>query len=259
MNFDRIIAVPSSKRLEAARARAEAKTLSGQLTLAKGLVGLSLPGMLMAGYRKISDEIAESKMEGMNVALLSRDQARQLKFAPGHPLEDHVYIEHPVVRGTYYPLAPFHRIVFEHKFSEALSLFVHLGAKRLRVICQHGWGREFAGKLSITLPATDAVEAGIDGQSGTQSKLLFEGVFNPSAPPTLPDQQAWFEYEPLWRSLADARLRANVETFSLEVTYDDDFGVSGSLKGQVQAAGFNIGGSFQEHLATSWRIDASFV
>lgn len=259
MKFKRVIAIPSDRRLALQRERAESKTLDGQLKQARRILTQSIPATAMEAYRKVKTEISEMKCDGENVTFLSREQVHDFTFPPGHPVVDHVYVEHPVLAGTYYPLATFHRIVFEHKFSEALSVLIHLGAKHLRVVCKHGWGREFATNLNLTLPSGEAMQTSANGTSATSSMLLFEASLNPTAPAALPKQLFWFPYEYTWRVLAEARLKSNLQEASLSVNYDDNFGVSASLNGRVQEAGLAIGGDFHEHLATSWKIECKFA
>ncbi|HEV6966166.1 hypothetical protein [Roseateles sp.] len=259
MNFNKVIAIPSDRRLAMKREHAELKTFRGQVKQTGRFFMQSLPATVMELYKKVKTDISEVKDDGSVVAFLSRDQVRDFTFPPGHPILDQVYVEHPVLAGTYYPLAPFHRIVFEHKFSEALSLLIHLGAKELRVVFQQGWGRDFAANLNIPLPSGGAMEVSMNGKSATMSMLLFEASLNPTAPAHLPAQLFWFPHEPTWRALAEARLKSNLQRISLAVNYDDDFGVSASLKGHAQAIGLAIGGNFHEHQATSWKIEGSFA
>src|SRR4051812_17600419 len=70
-------------------------------------------------------------------------------FPPGHPQAGTVYFESPVLPETFYPAADFHRLTFEHKFSEALRLLVGLGVREVVVEHVTGWAREFASSLSV--------------------------------------------------------------------------------------------------------------
>ena len=50
-----------------------------------------------------------------------------------------------------------------------------------------------------------------------------------------------------------------MQQFSLNVVYDDDFGVNAGLKMRAQKAGLEIGGAFEDHMATTWKIHGKFV
>ena len=127
------------------------------------------------------------------------------------------------------------------------------------MISQYGWGRDFAANLNVCLDSGEVKEAVLNGNSATSSMLLFEASLNPTTPAALPEQLSWFSHEPTWQALAEARLKSNLQKISLSVNYDDDFGVSASLRGHVQAVGLSIGGVFHEHLATNWKIEGTFA
>lgn len=86
-----------------------------------------------------------------------------LKFPLGHPRNGVLYIGHPAKPDVYYTMAEFHRVTFEHKFSEATSLLMHLGATKIRVGHVTGWSKEFSGRISAPLGMADSsgeIEAG---------------------------------------------------------------------------------------------------
>src|SRR5262249_36015264 len=62
---------------------------------------------------------------------ITYDETKALKFPPGQPRELVVYIGHPAMENVYYPAAQFHRMTFEHKFSEAIKLLMALGATEI--------------------------------------------------------------------------------------------------------------------------------
>jgi hypothetical protein len=47
--------------------------------------------------------------------------------------------------------------------------------------------------------------------------------------------------------------------FSLDVRYEDDFGVNAGLKVQALNAGLEIGGNFEDHQSMVWRMKGSFA
>ena len=54
------------------------------------------------------------------------------------------------------------------------------------------------------------------------------------------------------------RLKRKMKTFALELHYNDNFGITASLSGKAEGVGFDIGGSFEEHTATTWKISGEF-
>ncbi len=49
-----------------------------------------------------------------------------------------------------------------------------------------------------------------------------------------------------------------LRNFSVTVTYEDDFGVNADLKAAAERAGLDLGGTFEDHQATVWRIVGQF-
>lgn len=59
--------------------------------------------------------------------------------------------------------------------------------------------------------------------------------------------------------IADGRINFGLREFNLNITYDDDFGVNAGLKVAVKKVGLDIGGSFEDHQSTVWRLEGSFA
>jgi len=74
--------------------------------------GQTLNGQAVRRLRKVQSNLIE----------------RLLKFPPGHPLYDIVYVGHPLEPSVYVPMAGFHHFLFEEKFNELLTLLWSLGA-----------------------------------------------------------------------------------------------------------------------------------
>lgn len=161
---------------------------------------------------------------------------------------------------VYYTIAEFHRITFEHKFSEAIRLLMYLGANQLRVEHVRGWSREFSNRLSVPLAqATAAVTGHVESARGSQVQLLYEAELAGTQEPKLPDSLVWYPHESTWRIIAEGRLQFELQQFSLNVVYEDDYGVNAGLRASASKAGFDLGGNFEDHEATTWRISGSFL
>lgn len=201
---------------------------------------------------------AKARESGVDLLQIGHSEALALQFPPGHPREQTMYVAHPAIPTVYYTAASFHRMAFEHKFSEAVRLLMGLGASHIVVEHVHGWSREFSTTLSAGLPQGEAkVTSGRN--SSESSKLLFEAVLKNKKSPALPHGMVWYEHEPTWQAVATGRLEYGMQQFSLNVVYEDDFGVNAGLKVRAQKAGLELGGSFEDHMATTWKIHGKFT
>ena len=69
----------------------------------------------------------------------------------------------------------------------------------------------------------------------------------------------WYPREEGWQSLVKQRLEHGLETFNLELTYEDDYGVDAKVKGMTfLGQHLELGGNFVEHEQTRWRMSGQF-
>jgi len=226
------------------------------VSLALGRPGVWLGVEAVRGLMKAWSRL---RSDGIRLLQVGKSESNLLDFPPGHPREQVVYVGHPAIPTAYYTAADFHRVTFEHKFSEAIDLLIHLGAKEIRVGHVTGWSREFAADLSVPISHTGSsagVEAGGKQQSGKH--LLFEAKLPGEVKPALPDILWWYPHERTWQSIANGRLGFGLRNFSLSVSYDDDFGVNAGLKVSTKKVGLDVGGNFEDHVATTWNISGEF-
>lgn len=199
------------------------------------------------------------RANGCDVAPVNAATASALKFPTGHPRRHTLYAAHPTGELTYYPFAGFHRFAFEHKYFEACRLLASLGASKIEVAVEKGWSAEYAAKAGFSWQAVP-VAAGGGSTRGARYAVAFTGHYAPSAAPAIPRDLVWYPHEPNWQIIADGRLHHNLRQFSLELRYEDDFGVHAGLHGRlaVLPAGLDLGGSFARHEATVWRLSGEF-
>ena len=183
----------------------------------------------------------------------------ELVLPPGHPRGGVVYVGNPVDPPRYYPAATFHRMTFEHKLAEAVRLLMALGATALEVRHVAGRSREWAGHIDVPIPSKGVVVGGLgSGSESSSSALLFRATLAGGREPSLPDDLDWYPHEPTWRQVADGRMHYGLREFELAVRYDDDFGVRGGLQATAAKLGAGLGGAFEEHRSTEWRISGTF-
>ncbi|MET3916844.1 hypothetical protein ABID97_003626 [Variovorax sp. OAS795] len=203
------------------------------------------------------DAWVKARDSGLNVMQISNTEASQLSFPPGHPRPGTLYVAHPATSTVYYTTAMFHRMAFEHKFTEAVELLMSLGASHIEVEHVHGWSREFSATMATLVPTVSA-EASASSNTARSSSLLFKADFDNDHEPSVPSDLAWYAHEPTWRSIAHGRLKYGMKEFSLGVSYQDDYGVNAGLKLKAEKAGLDMGGAFEDHLRTTWTISGSF-
>jgi hypothetical protein len=202
---------------------------------------------------------ARARERGVDVLTISRTEAQVLRLPPGHPRDRVLYVGHPAAENLYYPAAGFHRLTFEHKFAEAIRLLMSLGATELEVQHLYGWSNEFAANLDVPL-ASAGIGVGVKGgrKQSEGSSALFRATLRGSESPSIPADVVWYPHEQTWQPVAEGALRYGLRDFELTVRYDDDYGVDAGLKLAVEKAGLDVGGSFQEHVSTSWKISGKF-
>lgn len=179
------------------------------------------------------------------------------RFPPGHPRLREIYAAHPAEDGTYYPISDFHRANFESKISEAIRLLTALGANTIDANYVKGWDRGFLANLDFEAEG-QGIKAGTSVKNSTSSKLLFNAKLEGSDTPSIPRDLAWYEYEPLWRAIGEARINGKLKNFSLSVSYVDDFGINADLSANILSNGFGISSEFTDKVDTTWVLTGAF-
>ncbi|MGD9818165.1 MAG: hypothetical protein AB7V04_05620 [Desulfomonilaceae bacterium] len=214
--------------------------------------------LIVEGVKYIIKTYQDARNKGLNIRMVPKKWISSFNLPPGHPRDAVLYVAHPAVKEIYVPAADFHRFTFEHKFSEALSLLMHLGAKEIRVEHLNGWKYEFSSRLSAGIPkaSIELDESGINAHS--PRSLLYEAELEGKNTPILPEELVWFFHEPTWQKVAEGRMKFGLKKFSLQLHYEDDFGVNAGLKVKAENVGLDLGGKFQNHESTTWSINGSF-
>lgn len=238
------------------RASEEPRSFKVQLlaSLATGFVGPA--GLIIEGlelYKK-------ARASELEILLVSRTEAKTLRFPVGHPRDRLVYVGHPADPGVYVPMADFHRFLFEHKMAEALRLVRSLGAREIEIEHITGWRNRDEVGIGLSLPIVDTVDAKLEAaRSAAQGRRILSRMsLQPTLDAYVPDGLVWYDHEPLWKEVAQARVEGGLQSFQLDVTYADDFGVTAGLKASVAKVGLEVGGSFTEHRSTIWRLGGTF-
>lgn len=265
---DRQLVVVAEDAIVAAARQAEIESLTKQNSVDWGKIASVAIGLTLGGTGSLAVELGRAAVDawgrarasGLRILQVSKTEAAQLLFPPGHPRDGVLYIAHPAKAGLYYAAADFHRVAFEHKVAEAMELLMSLGATRVTVRHVKGWSREFAASLSVPLaPAGDAVSAGAKVTANEGRVILFEARLKGTTAPRLPGNLVWLPHEPTWQTIARGRLEYGLKDFSLSIIYQDDFGVHAGLKASVLKTGLDLGGKFEDHVATIWHMEGEFA
>jgi hypothetical protein len=203
-----------------------------------------------------------ARQSGLEILTVGQRDAAPLQLPPGHPRNRVVYAGSPVVPAVYYPAASFHRLTFEHKFAEAIRLLMALGATELEVEHVVGWSDAFAVDIAALVPTSSGIPVAggvnVARQRTTGQSALFHARLAGTTEPRLPDDLVWYPHEPTWQEVAKGRLDYGLQEFQLVVRYDDSYGIDAGLKVGAQQVGLDLGGAFQEHETTIWRIRGTF-
>jgi hypothetical protein len=188
------------------------------------------------------------------------DPSTQSAISLGHPLPNVVYAGDPEVAGLYYPVADFHRVLFESKVAEALRLLRWLGVTDVSVEYVEGFDRAGDVEFSIAPPAGTLGELGVGANqtSKERSGAKWTARYVPTAPPQIPTDLVWFNSEPLWQEVANARLESGLREFTLELNYTGDFGINANLTAKIASVGLEAGGKFTANKDTTWKVAGTF-
>ena len=113
----------------------------------------------------------------------------------------------PAVRNRYCTASDFHRMVFEHKFSEAVTLLMALGATAIEVHHVAGWTKEILGTMASAFDVAGVVDAALDAEMSSEKNegrsLILKADLGRGTPrePYLPDNMVWYPHEQLWQTV----------------------------------------------------------
>lgn len=204
--------------------------------------------------------IMDAREKGADLITLSYSDSKKLKliFPPGHPRENVVYAQHPANPLVYYTASSFHRQAFEHKFAEVITLLSSLGANEIKVEHVSGWDQDFSAGISVTAPSQDSASLGVGKKEGEKSAVLFDAKLQGHDAPVIPADLTWYPHESLWQAVANARVSNGLKNFNLSLTYSDDYGLNAGFKATIKGTGLDLGGKFEEHQSTVWKITGTF-
>ena len=225
------------------------------------IVAGAVAGAAFVGAVHLWKTRKQANSANLRFLVVTSSQAESLSFPNGHPLPNVVYAGDPGVAGNYYPVANFHRFVFEGKVAEAIRLLRSLGATEISVEYLEGFDRGAGVDFSISSPAGEGGEVGggVNRTNKASSGAKITMHLSPTMPARTPGDLIWFGSEPLWREVANARLESGLRAFTIDVNYTDDFGINANLKAKIISVGLELGGKFTEYKETAWKLSGTFA
>ena len=206
--------------------------------------------------------LARRRAAKVPLLVINSAEAGRLEFPPGHPRPRTIYAGHPLstLAARYFPVADFHRFVFEHKAAELLRMLAALGARRIEVSANEGWGQEMATTIATTSPLQDTagVTADVKVERSGERGLVYRATMQENNSRELPEDLSWLPHERTWQEVARARLHHALDEFHLGLTYRDDFGITADLAGSFTKFGLQLGGEFTRKVNTTWDVSGEF-
>ena len=202
----------------------------------------------------------QSRTKGLKVQkIIMREAIQFLTFPYGPPQLEIAYLQHPVSPLLYYPVAKFHRLVFEHKVAEAVAFLSALGANEISVAHVKGWSRATEGSFSCSPQAgKEKIEVSIGAQARAGENFEFRTSLQGHDKPVLLEDLVWYPHESTWQMLAKLRMEHGMKDFSLKISYEDDFQVNANLAAVIEGTGLQLGGKFEKHQSTEWILSGNF-
>lgn len=253
---------PGGRRLIVVQSDHEARILLGarvlrsdnwflNKTLEPARIGLGMLGLAGRAIKEAAS--AELPM----ISRLSLTDAKAYKMPAGHPVIGTVYAVHPCDDNRFYPVASFHSAVFQDKVNEAERLLACLGATRIEIEHVKGWDRNFTANAAAQVNGVDVSAEG-GRSSSSSSNLMYEADYDNDDAPFVPDDLHWYPHEQMWQTIVESRFKRGMRSFSLAISNEEDHNINAGLTAKLEKGGFQIGGTFKDHVATTWKMTGTF-
>jgi elongation factor Tu len=204
-----------------------------------------------------------------------------IKFALGRPQENRLYIANPVKPDEYVPYDNYEYILFMDKIRELELILQGLGATEITFTSMKGISLEEAEERNWNANVESSMKihsfSGGVSRAGTKQYMSNSDIrvdrvkrFNPVDRPYLPDNLHWFNSDPDWKALADARLNGNMLHFEQTISTTQVSTLDQQTQLDVNAAYenlvFKINANYHQERSfhvksneeTKWRITAEF-
>lgn len=204
-----------------------------------------------------------------------------IKFPYGQPTGNELYIANPVKPDEYVPYDNFEFTLFKDKILELKRLLRSLGATEITFTCKKGISIDEAERMESSVNAESGllghkVSGGYSSEEG-QNRMSSQGIkvdyierLDSYEYPSLPDRLHWYNSDPEWKDIVEARLHHNQLHFeqsistkqvsSLNEQSQED--INAAYKGLISHINVNYHHEREFHVKTTeetmWRITAEF-
>lgn len=191
-------------------------------------------------------QIPPQKIKKFLFATVNTLKATNWKFPMGHPVENSLYVSHPLRPNSYFLMDNFHKKCFDDKFSELIYLLESLGASYICVDVILGESISSTVKneknigVSLNLPIMDiSVKKQTcnedDNSHKVQSTGSWEMNLTPHGVPCVPEDLVWFHNEPIWQRCAQLCIKGNCNEFTINLDQKEEFYFNSKRYDQIEA------------------------
>lgn len=196
------------------------------------------------------------------IPLTKEEAGKLIKFPPGHPVANELYVGHPHEPNRYYPIETYEDHLFQSQVMELNHILQSLGAAKIiedrsvtstektgevkkseklasrqeesKVNAGLGIHSGSAGhKGESTNQDTSSSESGIQQESGR--RMATSQTFEPKFQPFIPTNLSWYNYNPTWQSLAKQRLQGELLSSEILISTKQVEVVSAKQLSDIQA------------------------
>lgn len=204
-----------------------------------------------------------------------------IKFPLGRPNVNSLYIANPVKPDEYVPYDNFELTLFMDKIRELKRLLRSLGATEITFTSLRGSKVEEAEKMGYSVNAEAGlfghkVSGGYSSEEG-QNRMSSQGIkvdyierLDSYEYPSLPDRLHWYNSDPEWRDIVEARLHHNQLHFEQSISTkqvsslneQSQENINVAYKGLISHVNVKYHREHEFHVKTTeetmWRITAEF-
>ena len=158
------------------------------------------------------------------VQVLSTNTAESIiDFPIGHPVDNELYIGHPLIPRKYIPFETYQLELVEDKVREFCEIAQSLGALEIEIECQNNnsFDTNSNGNSKTSVDGNYKVIKGSGNYHNEYSHHLIDELsrsinlhqtFCPREKPHLPENLVWYENEPSWQRLVKQRMTGTLSS-----------------------------------------------
>lgn len=189
------------------------------------------------------------KADMPQVQSISIDDAEGLRFSDGGPYPGVLYARDPAVPDLLHPISTFHQHVRAEKLSQLVRLLTALGASHVVVSVE--------GDSSSTFDVSVSGLLDVDRHLNHHDEILFEHALVPRTEPGIPKDLPWYDRDPVWQALAEARMHGGTEC-RLKMLASDDFGITADLGRKLKSLNFDLDIATEHQYRQSWIVSVEY-